>query len=147
MGFVTGLPLKQVSHDLIWVIFYKLTKSAHFLPVKYTYPSSKLAKIFLSEIVKLYGVLVSIISDRDPKFPSRLLKAFHNSLGTKWKFSTAYHPQTNGQSERTIQPLEYMLQACVLEDGGSWNNFQSLIKFSYNNIYHSSISMAPYEAL
>jgi len=90
---------------------------------------------------------VNIVSDRDPIFTSRFWKAFQKALGTRLKMSTSHHPQTEGQTERTIQTLEDMLRACVLEDGKSWNNHLPLIEFSYNNSYHSSIGMAPYEAL
>jgi len=90
---------------------------------------------------------VSIVSDRDPIFTSHFWKAFQRALGTRLKMSTSHHPQTDGQTERTIQTLEDMLRACILEDGGSWNNHLPLIEFSYNKSYHSSIGMAPYEAL
>jgi hypothetical protein len=90
---------------------------------------------------------VSIVLDRDPIFTSHFWGAFQKALGTRLKLSTSHHPQTDGQSERTIQTLEDMLRACVLEDGGSWNHHLHLIEFSYNNSYHSSIGMAPYEAL
>jgi hypothetical protein len=125
----------------------RLTKSAHFLPGKSTYKTTQYADLFISEIVKLHGVPVSIVSDRDPIFTSRFRKAFQGALGTRLKLSTSHHPQTDGQSKRTIQTLEDMLRACVLEDGGSWNHHFPLIEFSYNNSYHSSIGMAPYEAL
>jgi hypothetical protein len=147
MDFVEGLPRSQKGHDSIWVIVDRLTKSVHFLPVKSTYKTSQYAELFISEIVKLHGVPVSIVSDRDPIFTSHFWKAFQRALGTHLNMSTSYHPQTDGQSERTIQTLEDMLCAYVLEDGGSWNNHLPLIEFSHNNSYHSSIGMAPYEAL
>jgi hypothetical protein len=87
------------------------------------------------------------MSDTDPIFTSHFWKAFQRALGTHLKLSTSHHPQIDGQSERTIQTLEDMLHACILEDGGSWNHHLPLIEFSYNNSYHSSIGMAPYEAL
>jgi len=117
------------------------------LPVKSTYKTSQYAELFILEIVKLHGVLVSIVSDKDPIFTSHFWKAFQRALGTQLKMSTSHHPQTDGQTERTIQTLEDMLHACILEDGGSWNNHLPLIEFSYNNSYHSSIGMAPYEKL
>jgi len=147
MDFVGGLPRTQKGQDSIWVIVDRLTKSAHFLPVKSTYKASQYAELFISEIVKLHGVPVNIVSDRDPIFTSRFWKAFQRALGTQLRMSTSHHPQTDGQTERTIQTLEGMLRACILEDGGSWNNHLPLIEFSYNNSYHSSIGMAPYEAL
>jgi hypothetical protein len=101
----------------------------------------------MSTIVRLHGVPLSIVSDRDPRLTSRFWRAFQRELGTDLRFSTAYHPQTDGQSERTIQTLEDMLRACVLDFGGSWEDHLALIEFTYNNSYHSSIQMAPHEAL
>ncbi|GJW03984.1 putative reverse transcriptase domain-containing protein [Tanacetum coccineum] len=125
----------------------ELTKSAHFLPIREDYKTEKLAKIYTNEIVARHGVPVSIISDRDGRFTSHLWQAFQKALGTRLDMSTAYHPQTDGQSERTIQTLEDMLQACVMDFGGSWDTHLPLIEFSYNNSYHTSIKCAPFEAL
>jgi hypothetical protein len=115
--------------------------------VKSTYKATQYATIFIEHIVKLHGLPLSIVSDRDPIFTSRFWKAFQSAMGTRLKMSTSHHPQTDGQSERTIQTLEDMLRVYVLEDGGSWSNYLHLIEFSYNNSYHSSIGMAPFEAL
>ncbi|KAK2443483.1 hypothetical protein QL285_014583 [Trifolium repens] len=147
MDFVGGLPRNQRGQDSIWVIVDRLTKSAHFIPVKSTYKAPQYAAIFMEQIVRLHGVPSSIVSDRDPIFTSRFWKAFQNAMGTRLKMSMSHHPQTDGQSERTIQTLEDMLRACVLEDGGSWSNHLYLIEFAYNNSYHASIGMTPYEAL
>ncbi|GAU10392.1 hypothetical protein TSUD_417700, partial [Trifolium subterraneum] len=147
MDFVSGLPRNQKGEDSIWVIVDRLTKSAHFIAVKSTYKASRCAEIFLEEIVKLHGVPLSIVSDRDPTFTSHFWRAFQKAMGTRLRMSTSNHPQTNGQSERTIQTLEDMLRACVLEDGGNWSKHLHLIEFAYNNSYHASIGMAPYEAL
>ncbi|PPZ18356.1 hypothetical protein C5P36_27570, partial [Escherichia coli] len=99
----SGLPLTQKKHDAVWVIVDRLTKSAHFLPVRTDYSLEKLAELYISEIVRLHGIPLSIISDRDPRFTSRFWKKLHESLGTQLHFSTAFHPQTDGQSERVIQ--------------------------------------------
>ncbi|KAK2403898.1 putative mitochondrial protein [Trifolium repens] len=147
MDYVGGLPHNQRGQDSIWVIVDRLTKSAHFIPVKSTYKAPQYAAKFMDQIVRLHGVPLSIVSDRDPIFTSRFWKAFQNAMGTRLKMSTSHHPQTDGQSERTIQTLEDMLRACVLEDGGMWSNHLHLIEFAYNNSYHASIGMAPYEAL
>ncbi|KAJ8762731.1 hypothetical protein K2173_012223 [Erythroxylum novogranatense] len=101
MDFVTGLPLTQRKHDAVWVIVDKFTKSAHFLPVCPDYSLDRLAYLYVNEIVRLHGVPLSIISDRDPRFTSRFWKSLQEALGTQLKFSTAFHPQTDGQSERT----------------------------------------------
>ena len=146
MDFVTGLPSAS-GYNSIWVIVDRLTKSAHFLPVKSTYTASKYAKIYLDQIFRLHGVPLSIISDRGPQFSSRFWQNFQEALGTRVNLSTAFHPQTDGQSERTIQILEDMLRSCVLDFGGSWNEYLPLVEFAYNNSYQASIQMAPFEAL
>ncbi|GKB70584.1 putative reverse transcriptase domain-containing protein [Tanacetum coccineum] len=115
------------------------------LPVDYK--MEMLARLYLNEIVARHGVLISIISDRDSWFTSRFWQSMQKALGTRLDISTAYHPQTDGQSECTIQTLEDMLKACVLDFGGSWDVHLPLVEFSYNNIYHSSVRSAPFEAL
>ncbi|KAJ9565898.1 hypothetical protein OSB04_001864 [Centaurea solstitialis] len=147
MDFVTKLPKTKKGHDTIWVIVDRLTKSAHFLPIRETYSIDKLAQLYVDEIVMRHGVPISIISDRDSRFTSRFWQSLQATLGTRLDLSTAYHPQTDGQTERTIQTLEDMLRACVLEFGGSWDDHLPLVEFSYNNSYHASIQCAPYEAL
>ncbi|KAH0784113.1 hypothetical protein KY290_003711 [Solanum tuberosum] len=113
MDFITGLPRSRRQHDSIWVIVDRMTNSAHFLPVKTTHSAEDYAKLYIQEIVRLHGVPISIISDR----------------------------------ERTIQTLEDMLRACIIDFKWSWNDHLPLIEFAYNNSYHSSIHMASYEAL
>ncbi|GKE41395.1 putative reverse transcriptase domain-containing protein [Tanacetum coccineum] len=107
----------------------------------------KLTRQYLKEVVSKHGVPVSIISDRDGKFTSHFWKSLHKALGTRLDMSTAYHPETDGQSERTIQTLEDMLRACVLDFGKGWDKHLPLVEFSYNNSYHTSIKAAPFEAL
>ncbi|GKA74713.1 putative reverse transcriptase domain-containing protein [Tanacetum coccineum] len=107
----------------------------------------RLARLYLNEIVARHGVPISIISDRDSHFTSRFWQSMQEALGTRLDVITTYHPQTNGQSERTIQTLEDMLRACVLDFGGSWDVHHPLVEFSYNNSYHSSVRCAPFEAL
>ncbi|GJT46306.1 reverse transcriptase domain-containing protein [Tanacetum coccineum] len=147
MDFVTKLPRTSSGHDTIWVIVDRLTKSAHFLPMREDYKMERLARLYLNEIVARHGVPISIISDRDSRFTSRFWQSMQEALGTRLDMSTAYHPQTDGQSERTIQTLEDMLRACVLDFGGSWDVYLPLVEFSYNNSYHSSMRCAPFEAL
>lgn len=147
MDFVTGLPRTPQNFDSIWVIVDRLTKTAHFIPINIRYSLVKLANLYIKEIVRLHGVPSSIVSDRDPRFVSRFWRRFQKALGSRIHLSSAYHPQTDGQTERTIQSLEDLLRACVLEESGSWDEFLPLIEFTYNNSYHSSIDMAPYEAL
>ncbi|GJY63224.1 reverse transcriptase domain-containing protein [Tanacetum coccineum] len=147
MDFVTKLPRTSSGHDTIWVIVDRLTKSAHFLPMREDYKMDRLARLYLNEIVARHGVPISIISDHDSRFTSRFWQSMQEALGTRLDMSTTYHPQTDGQSERTIQTLEDMLRACVLDFGGSWDVHLPLVEFSYNNSYHSSVRCAPFEAL
>ncbi|KAK1408206.1 hypothetical protein QVD17_39841 [Tagetes erecta] len=147
MDFVTKLPRTPSGCDAIWVIVNRLTKSAHFIPYKETDKMEKLARIYIKEIVSRHGVPVSIISDRGAQFISKFWGSLQKAFGTCLDLSTAYHPQTDGQSERTIQTLEDMLRACVIDFGGSWENHLPLVEFSYNNSYHTSIKAAPFEAL
>ena len=102
----------------------RLTKSAHFIPINISFPISQLAEIYIREIVKLHGVPSSIVSNRDPRFTSRFWNSLQEALGSKLRLSSAYHPQ-----------------------GGTWDSQLPLIEFTYNNSYHSSIGMAPFEAL
>ncbi|KAG8493033.1 hypothetical protein CXB51_010398 [Gossypium anomalum] len=142
-----GLPLTPGKKDAIWIIVDRLTKSAHFIPVRTDYSLNKLAELYIREIVRLHGIPLSIILDRDPRFTSRFWQKLQDALGTKLNFSTAFHPQTDGQSERIIQILEDMLRCCVLEFQGSWERYLPLVEFAYNNSYQTSLKMAPYEAL
>ncbi|XP_074336813.1 uncharacterized protein LOC141673986 [Apium graveolens] len=107
----------------------------------------ELVEIFRRDIVRLHGVPVSIVSDRDTRFTSRFWKGFQQTWGTRLNFSTAYHPQTDGQSERTIRTLDDMLRACALEWTGDWDKYLYLVEFAYNNSWHASIDMPPFEAL
>ncbi|XP_049397331.1 uncharacterized protein LOC125861487 [Solanum stenotomum] len=147
MDFVTSLPRSFHKFDSIWVIVDRLNKSAHFLLVKTDYIAEDYAKLYIKEIVRLHWIQISIISDRGAQFTAMFWKSFQKSLGTQVNLSTTFHPQTDGQAECTIQTLEDMLRACVLDFKGSWDDHLPLIEFAYNNSYHSSIKMAPYEAL
>ncbi|KAA3469696.1 DNA/RNA polymerases superfamily protein [Gossypium australe] len=124
MDFVTGLPLTPKKKDAVWVVVDRLTKSAHFIP---------LVELYVSEIVRLHGVPLPIILDRDPRFTSRFWTKLQEALGTKLSFSTTFHPQTDGQSKRVIQILEDMLRCCVLEFQGNWEKYLPLVEFTYNN--------------
>ncbi|GKC07484.1 putative reverse transcriptase domain-containing protein [Tanacetum coccineum] len=122
-------------------------KSAHFLAMREDYSTERLEKLYIDEIVARHGVPVSIFSDRDGRFTSRFWQTLQKSLGTRLDMSTAYHPQTDEQSKHTIQTLEDMLRACVIDFGGNWDAHLSLAEFSYNNSYISSIRCASFEAL
>nr|GEY22204.1 putative reverse transcriptase domain-containing protein [Tanacetum cinerariifolium] len=123
MDFVTKLPKSSQGYDTIWVIVDRLTKSAIFVPMRETDPIEKLARMYLKE------------------------RSLQKALGSSLDMSTAYHPETNGQSERTIQTLEDMLHACAIDFGKGWVNHLSLVEFSYNNSYHASIKVVPFKSL
>ncbi|GJW29552.1 putative reverse transcriptase domain-containing protein [Tanacetum coccineum] len=107
----------------------------------------KLTRLYLKEVVSRHGVPVSIILDRDKRFTSHFWQSLQKALGTQLDMSTAYHPKTDDQSERTIQTLEDMLRACMIDFVKGWDRHLPLVKFSYNNSYHTSIKAAPFEAL
>ena len=127
MDFVTHLPWIPQRHDAVWVIVDRLTKSAHFLAVRMTFTLERLCQLYIREIVRLHGVLVSIVSDRDPRFTAHFWKSFQKAMGTPLMMSTTFHSQTDGQSERTIQVLEDMLRACVLDHKSSWNSPTTIV--------------------
>ncbi|GJW25057.1 putative reverse transcriptase domain-containing protein [Tanacetum coccineum] len=147
MDFITKLPRTSSGYDTIWVIVDRLTKSAYFLSIRENDSMDKLTRLYSKEVVTRHGIPVSIICDSDGRFTSNFWTSFQKALGTRLDMSTAYHPQTDGQSERTIQTLEDMLRACVIDFGNGWDRHLPLIEFSYNNSYHMSIKAAPFEAL
>ncbi|GJS81531.1 putative nucleotidyltransferase, ribonuclease H [Tanacetum coccineum] len=150
MDFVTKLPKSSQGYDTIWVIVDRLTKSAIFIPMKETDPLEKLARMYLKEVVTRHVIPVSIlfvIVTLGSHQISGGTPPLQKALGTSLDMSTAYHPQTDGQSERTIQTLEDMLRACVIDFGNGWVKHLPLVEFSYNNSYHASIKAAPFEAL
>jgi hypothetical protein len=121
MDFIVGLPHTQARYDSIWVIVDRLTKVDHFIPVKTTYSGAKLAELHMSRIMCLHGVPKKIVSDRGSQFTSKFWEKLRESMETKLNFSSAYHPQADGQTERTKQILEDMLRACALKYGKSWD--------------------------
>ncbi|GKA57954.1 putative reverse transcriptase domain-containing protein, partial [Tanacetum coccineum] len=147
MDFITKLPRSKNRHDTIWVIVDRLTKSGHFMATRHDYSMGNLVRIYIDEIVARHGVSMSINSDRDGLFTSGYWQTVQNALGRRLDMSTAYHPQTDGQIERTIQTLKDMLRECVIDFVSSWDVHLPLAEFSYNNSYHSSIRYAPFEAL
>ncbi|WVZ59022.1 hypothetical protein U9M48_009232 [Paspalum notatum var. saurae] len=147
MDFVTGLPKTKKGNDAIWVIVDRLTKTAHFIPVKTTYGGAKLAQLYIENVVRLHGVPSRIVSDRGTQFISKFWKSLHEALGTNLDFSSVYHPQTDGQTERVNQVMEDMLRACVLTYCKDWESSLPYAEFSYNNGYQASLGMAPFEAL
>ncbi|GJW58288.1 putative reverse transcriptase domain-containing protein [Tanacetum coccineum] len=147
MDLVTKFPKSSSGYDAIWVIVDRLTKLAHFLPIRKDYKTEKLTRIYINEIVAGHRIPVSLISDRDGRFASHLWQALQKVFGTRLDISTAYHPETDGQSKRAIQTLEDMLRTCVMDFGGSWDTHLSLVEFSYNNNCHKIIKCVPFKAL
>ncbi|GJR36611.1 putative reverse transcriptase domain-containing protein [Tanacetum coccineum] len=129
------------------VIVDRLTKSTHFIPIRETDSMETLTRLYIKEIVSRHGMPISIISDRDSRFTSRFRQSMQSALGTQLDMSTAYHPETDGKSERTIQTLKDMLRSCVIDFEKGWERHLPLVEFSYNNSYHASIKAAPFEAL
>jgi transposase InsO family protein len=147
MDFIMGLPLTACKFNSIWVVVDRLTKSAHFIPVNTNYNIQKYAEIYVARVLCLHGVPKMIISDRGSQFVARFWEQLHASLGTHLIHSSAYHPQTDGQTERVNQILEDMPRACVMEYPGSWDKNLPWAEFSYNNSYQESLKMTPFEAL
>jgi hypothetical protein len=147
MDFIVGLPRTAKGFDSIWVIIDRLTKIAHFLPVKTSYPVLTYAQIYIARILSLHGIPKTIVSDRGPQFVSKFWEELHKAPGTMLLHTSAYDPQTSGQIERVNQILEDMLQACVLEFPQKWDECLPLAEFSYNNSYQESIKMGPFGAL
>ena len=127
MDFVIHFPRTPQRHDAVWVIVDRLMKSTHFLVVRMTFTLERFCRLYIREIVRLHGVPVSIVLDRDPRFMVHFWKSFQKAMGTRLTMSTTFHPQTDGQSERTIQVLEDMLRACVLDHKGSWEEHLPLV--------------------
>jgi transposase InsO family protein len=132
MDFIVGLPRTEAGYDSIWVIVDRLTKAkvSHFIPVKMTYSVAKLAELYMSRIMYLHGVPKKIMSDRGSQFMSKFWEKLHESMDTKLNFSSAYHPQTDGQTERTNQILEDMLRACALKYEKGWDKSLPYVEFS-----------------
>ena len=147
MDFIIGIPRTRASNDAIWIIVYRLTKAAHFLPISEKYTLERLVTMYMNEVVSKHGVPMSIVSDRDTRFTSRFWQAFQECFGTRLNLSTTYHPQTDRQSERTTQTIEDMLRAFSLDFKESWDDHLPLVEFAYNNSYHSSIDMTSFKTL
>jgi hypothetical protein len=147
MDFITGLPTSTKQNDTIMVVVDKLSRSAHFIPVKLTCKEIDIANIFMKEIFKLHCMPKKIVSDGDTKFTSNFWKSLMAGLETKLLFSTAYHPQTDGQTERVNQILEYMLRMHVMHQPKKWEDYLPLVEFTYNNGYQESLKTSPFEVL
>jgi hypothetical protein len=146
MDFIDGLPLSDGA-NVILVVVDRLTKYAHFIPLCHPYTAKSVAKAYVENIVKLHGVPLSIISDRDRVFTSAFWRSLINVVGTKLHYSTTYHPQTDGQTERVHQCLEQYLRCAVQDEPKTWRRWLPMAKFLYNTSHHTSIDCSPYKAL
>ena len=137
MGCVVGLSKSRRKHDSIWVIMDQMTKSTDFIPVIYTYKAEDYLRLYIDEIVRRHGILLSVSLDREDQFTSHFLRSFKKNIGTQVKLSIAFHPQTDGQAECTVHTQEDKLRVCAIYFRGSWDDHMILIELSYNNNYHS----------
>jgi hypothetical protein len=147
MDFITRLPTSSRKNDAIMVVVDKLSKSTHFIPVQLTCKAIDIANIFMKEIFRLHGMPKEIVFDRDMKFISNFWKSLMVGLGSKLLFNIAYHPQTDGQTERVNQILEYMLRMHVMHQPKKWEDYLPLVEFVYNNGYQESLKMSPLKVL
>jgi hypothetical protein len=139
IDFIIGLPRKNKQHDSIMVVVDKLMKASHFIPLKTTHKETNVGDIYMREVAQLHGIPKTIVSDRDPKFTSRLWKGLFKGFRTNLNFITSYHPKSNGQTERVNQVMEYMLRMYVMEKPSKWEDYLHLVEFSYNNEYQASL--------
>lgn len=146
MDFVTGLP-KSEGFEVIMVVVDRLTKFAHFVPLRHPFTAAQVARAFWDYVVKLHGIPLTIVSDRDPVFTSHLWRELLAAAGTKLHFSTAYHPQTDGQTERVNQCMEMFLRCAVQENPRQWRRWLPAAEFWYNSTHHASLTCSPFKAL
>jgi hypothetical protein len=144
MDFITKIPITNKQHDSIMVVVDKLIKAAHFILVKLTHKAVNIVDVYMREIARLHGIPKTIVSDRDPNFTSKFWKGLFNGFGTYLNFSTAYHPESNGQTERVNQVIEDMLRMYVMDKPSKWEYYLHLVEFTYNNGYQK---MSPFESL
>src|SRR3954466_11254543 len=147
MDFITGFPKTQKGNDAIFVVIGRLSKFAHFLPVRESITASQLADLYISQIVSLHGVPLEMNSEHRSLITSRFWESFQNAMGTRLSFSTAFHPQSSGQVERVNRILEDMLRASVISFGMDWEKCLPFAEFAYNNSYQASLGKAPFEVL
>jgi transposase InsO family protein len=147
MDFVVGLLLTSHRHNAILVIVDKLTKSAHFIPIRDTYDATDVSCVFVSEFICLHGIPKKIISDRDSRFTSRFWTSLQSALGKQLNLIMTYHLEKDGKNERINQVMEDMLRMYVMDNQTHWEKYLPSVEFAYNNNFHSSNVMLPYEAL
>jgi hypothetical protein len=147
MDFIIGLHRTSKQHDSIMVVVDKLTKSTHFIPLKTTQKAADVADIFLKEVARLHGIPKTIVSDRDLKFTLNFWKGLFKGFRTNLNFSTVYHPESDGQTERVNRVIKNILRMYVMDKPSRWEDYLHLVEFTYNNGYHTSLKMSPFEVL
>ena len=147
MDFMLGLPHTFREHDSILVVVDRFSKIAHFLPCSKTFDASKIAKLYFDEVVKLYGLPKTIVSDKDVCFMSYSWKTLWHLVGTKLKFSTAFHPQTNGQTEVVNRSLGNLLRCLVGEANRNWHSILPTAQLAYNSSVNRFIGASPFEVV
>ncbi|MCO5581490.1 hypothetical protein L7F22_035375 [Adiantum nelumboides] len=149
MDFIFGLPKSIHGNTGIWTIVDRFSKQAHFIPVKKTIKAHQMATLFISQIFKYHGLPSSIVSDRDPRMTSNFWKGLFENLGTRLNFSSAYHPQTDGQSEIANLMILDLLKSYVKEvdQRSQWEKYLPLVEYAYNNTVHTSTGKAPFEVI
>jgi hypothetical protein len=147
MDFITGLPRTRKQHDSIMVVVEKLTKATHFIPLKTTHRAADVVDIFLKEVARLHEIPKTIVSDRDPKFTLNFWKGLFKGFRMNLNFSTKYHPKSDGQKKRVNRVIEDILRMYVMDKPSRWEDYLDLVEFAYNNGYHTSLKISPFEAL
>ncbi|MCO5548471.1 hypothetical protein L7F22_029128 [Adiantum nelumboides] len=145
MDFIFDLPRTPTGNDGIWTIICRFSKQAHFVPVRKKIKSEHIVKMFMHNVFKYHGMPQSIVSDRDPRMTSLFWKALFENLGTTLKFSSSFHPQTDGQSEEANSIVQDLLKCYVLEHKATWEHYLPLVEYAYNNTVHTSTGKAPFE--
>jgi len=147
MDFIMDLPRTPNGNDAIWTIVDTFSKQAHFLPIKKTIKPEHIVKKFMSQVFKHHGMPKSIVGDRDPQITSFFWRALFDNMGTKLNFSSAYHPQMDGQSEVANSSILDLLKCYVADQKTSWEKYLPLVEFVYNNTVHASPSKAPFKII
>ncbi|MCO5613349.1 hypothetical protein L7F22_067625 [Adiantum nelumboides] len=145
MDSIFYLPRTPTGNDGIWTIICRFSKQAHFVPVRKKIKSDHMVKLFMHNIFKYHGMPQSIVSDRDPRMTSLFWKALFENMSTTLKFSSSFHPQTDGQSEEANSTVLDLLKCYVSEHKATWEHYLPLVEYAYNNTVHTSTGKAPFE--